>query len=76
MRQRGLKSMAQNEKRPKTGKNGRAKAVAYRRTSSAANVGQYKDSDKRQRAAIAAFAKRAKYEIAAGDWLKATAFAP
>ena len=74
--QRGLKSMAQNEKRPKKGKNGRAKAVAYLRTSSAANVGQDKDSDKRQRAAIAAFAKRAKYEIAADDWLKATAFAP
>jgi DNA invertase Pin-like site-specific DNA recombinase len=60
--------MAQNEKEPKPGKNGRTKAVAYLRTSSAANVGQDKDSDKRQRAAIAAFAKRAKYEIAADDW--------
>src|SRR5215210_5712327 len=33
------------------------KALAYLRTSSAANVGTDKDSDKRQRAAIAAFAK-------------------
>ena len=33
-------------------------AVAYIRTSSAANVGTDKDSDKRQRAAIVAFAKR------------------
>lgn len=35
------------------------KAIAYLRTSSAANVGSDKDSDKRQRAAIEAFAKRA-----------------
>ena len=34
------------------------KAVAYLRTSSAANVGADKDSAQRQRAAIAAFAKR------------------
>jgi hypothetical protein len=33
-----------------------AKAVAYLRTSSAANVGTDKDSDKRQRRAIAAYA--------------------
>ena len=39
------------------------KAVAYLRTSSAANVGKDKGSDKRQRAAIAAFAKSAGYEI-------------
>jgi len=39
------------------------KAVAYLRTSSAANVGADKDSDKRQRAAIAAFAAAAGYEI-------------
>jgi DNA invertase Pin-like site-specific DNA recombinase len=38
-------------------------AVAYIRTSSAANVGPDKDSDKRQRAAIAAFAKRHGYAI-------------
>jgi DNA invertase Pin-like site-specific DNA recombinase len=41
----------------------RTKAVAYIRTSSAANVGAEKDSDKRQRQAIAAFAKRAGLEL-------------
>src|ERR1700704_5943374 len=41
------------------------KAVAYLRTSSAANVGADKDSDKRQRAAIAGFAKRAGFELVA-----------
>src|SRR3954449_11283184 len=39
------------------------KAVAYLRTSSAANVGADKDSEKRQRAAIEAFAKAAGYEL-------------
>ncbi len=39
------------------------KAVAYLRTSSRTNVGTDKDSDKRQRAAILAFAKTAGYEI-------------
>lgn len=39
------------------------KAIAYLRTSSAANVGADKDSDKRQRAAIEAFATRADLEI-------------
>jgi len=39
------------------------KAVAYLRTSSKANVGADKDSDKRQRAAIEAYAKAAGYEI-------------
>jgi Resolvase, N terminal domain len=39
-------------------------AVVYLRTSSAANVGADKDSDKRQRAAIEAFAKRAGMIIA------------
>jgi DNA invertase Pin-like site-specific DNA recombinase len=38
-------------------------AVAYIRTSSAANVGADKDSDKRQRDAIEAFARRAGYEL-------------
>jgi len=38
-------------------------AVAYKRTSSAANVGADKDSDKRQRAAIEAFAKSAGFQI-------------
>lgn len=41
------------------------KAVAYLRTSSAANVGEGKDSDKRQRAAIMAYAKRRKIEVVA-----------
>jgi DNA invertase Pin-like site-specific DNA recombinase len=40
-------------------------AVAYLRTSSATNAGPDKDSDKRQRAAIAAFAKAHGYEIVA-----------
>jgi DNA invertase Pin-like site-specific DNA recombinase len=39
------------------------KAVAYLRTSSRTNVGADKDSDKRQRAAIEAYAKLAGYEI-------------
>jgi DNA invertase Pin-like site-specific DNA recombinase len=38
-------------------------AVAYLRTSSTTNVGTDKDSDRRQRAAIAAFAKRARFTI-------------
>ena len=38
-------------------------AVAYLRTSSAANVGADKDSDKRQRAAIEAFAKQTGFVI-------------
>ena len=43
-------------------------AVAYLRTSSAANVGPDKDSDKRQRTAIAAFARRAgKYRKVESD---------
>jgi DNA invertase Pin-like site-specific DNA recombinase len=41
----------------------RIKAVAYLRTSSAANVGGDKDSDRRQREAIEAFARRAGFEI-------------
>ena len=40
-------------------------AVAYFRTSSAANVGEDKDSEKRQRAAIASFADRAGFEVVA-----------
>jgi DNA invertase Pin-like site-specific DNA recombinase len=39
------------------------KAVAYLRTSSRTNVGADKDSDKRQRAAIEAYAKAAGYDI-------------
>jgi DNA invertase Pin-like site-specific DNA recombinase len=42
---------------------GLIKAVAYLRTSSAANVGADKDSDKRQREAIRAFAERSGYDL-------------
>jgi hypothetical protein len=38
-------------------------AIAYLRTSSATNVGADKDSDKRQREAIASFAKRSGCEL-------------
>src|SRR5215203_4878315 len=51
---RGLNAMANKEK---------IKALAYLRTSSAANVGTDKDSDKRQRAAIAAFVKSHRFQI-------------
>jgi DNA invertase Pin-like site-specific DNA recombinase len=46
---------------------GKAKipAIAYLRTSSAANVGNDKDSDRRQRGAIEAFARRAGYDLVA-----------
>jgi DNA invertase Pin-like site-specific DNA recombinase len=40
-----------------------AKAIAYFRTSSDTNVGQDKDSQKRQREAITKYAKKAGYEI-------------
>jgi DNA invertase Pin-like site-specific DNA recombinase len=39
------------------------KAIAYYRTSSAANVGPDKDSEARQRLAVETFARRAGYEI-------------
>lgn len=42
---------------------GRVPALAYLRTSSAANVGEDKDSGDRQRQAIEAFAKRSGYEL-------------
>src|SRR3954468_2727751 len=41
----------------------RTPAIAYLRTSSAANIGADKDSDKRQRDAIAAFANRAGFVV-------------
>jgi DNA invertase Pin-like site-specific DNA recombinase len=47
---------------------GKTGALAYIRTSSAANVGEDKDSEKRQRVAITAYAKRARLEIAPDDW--------
>ena len=42
---------------------GKVQAVAYLRTSSAANVGADKDSERRQREAIHAFAERAGFEV-------------
>ena len=42
----------------------RTPALAYLRTSSATNVGADKDSEKRQRAAITSYVKRAGYELA------------
>jgi len=39
------------------------KAIGYLRTSSKANIGPDKDSDKRQRTAIEAYAKAAGYEV-------------
>src|SRR5262245_37580014 len=44
-------------------KKNRTPALAYLRTSSSTNVGADKDSDKRQREAIATFAKRAGHEL-------------
>ncbi len=44
------------------------KAVAYMRTSSASNVGADKDSEQRQRAAIAGYAASAGYSIDESDW--------
>jgi DNA invertase Pin-like site-specific DNA recombinase len=46
----------------------RVKAVGYLRTSSAANVGADKDSDKRQRAAIMRFCKSSGHVVADDDW--------
>jgi DNA invertase Pin-like site-specific DNA recombinase len=54
--------------KPKSSKEKRqvelTKAVAYFRTSSAANVGPEKDSERRQREAVRSFAKRAEFEVA------------
>jgi DNA invertase Pin-like site-specific DNA recombinase len=60
--------MSKQGKNEKQSRNGRAKAVAYLRTSSATNTGADKDSEKRQRLAIAAYAKSARFEIADEDW--------
>jgi DNA invertase Pin-like site-specific DNA recombinase len=48
------------------GKRKLVEAVGYMRTSSAANIGDDKDSEKRQRVAIEAYAKRAGFVIV--DW--------
>jgi DNA invertase Pin-like site-specific DNA recombinase len=58
--------MLQNSRRgTEMSRKNRTPAIAYLRTSSAANVGADRDSDKRQRKAIEAFAKRAGFDIAA-----------
>jgi DNA invertase Pin-like site-specific DNA recombinase len=44
---------------------GKVAAIAYLRTSSAANVGQDKDSERRQRAAITGFAQAHGYVVEA-----------
>ena len=49
-----------------TGKREAVEAVGYMRTSSATNVGADKDSEKRQRAAIEAFAKASRHVLV--DW--------
>ena len=46
-----------------TGRRKRVEAIGYMRTSSAANVGRDKDSEKRQRAAIEGYAKAAGYVV-------------
>src|SRR5262245_22322793 len=53
------KEKTQMSKKPKT------PALAYLRTSSATNVGVDKDSDRRQRDAIAAFARHSGHELVA-----------
>jgi len=53
--------MSRHEKRARE----KIAAIAYLRTSSASNAGADKDSDKRQREAIEAFARRSGYQIAA-----------
>jgi len=58
--------MARRTKAGKGQNSGEAvQAIAYLRTSSAANVGADKDSDKRQRAAIESFAKRSSFDLVA-----------
>jgi DNA invertase Pin-like site-specific DNA recombinase len=49
-----------------TNKRNRVEAIGYMRTSSAANVGDDKDSERRQRAAIEGYAKRAGMVVV--DW--------
>jgi hypothetical protein len=58
-----LKSLVQIGVKAMARKGKTVKAVAYLRTSSAANVDTDKDSDKRQRAAIAAFCRGSAYEV-------------
>jgi DNA invertase Pin-like site-specific DNA recombinase len=48
---------------PKTGRSARKTAIAYYRTSSASNVGPDKDSERRQRDAVSAYAKGHRLEV-------------
>jgi DNA invertase Pin-like site-specific DNA recombinase len=52
-----------------TRKRNLVQAVGYVRTSSAANIGRDKDSERRQRLAIERFAKAAGYAVV--DWFSA-----
>lgn len=60
--------MAAQQRNRTTRNTAKKHAVGYLRTSSAANVGAEKDSDKRQRAAIQRYCKAAGYQIAEDDW--------
>ena len=61
-----MKTLEKIAKSPKkTGKKHAHQAIAYLRTSSAANVGNDKDSEKRQRIAIQGYAKANRIEIIA-----------
>ena len=62
--ERVRRPVSTEESRGETNKN-RVAALAYYRTSSAANVGHDKDSEKRQRQVIEGFAKRGGFEIVA-----------
>jgi DNA invertase Pin-like site-specific DNA recombinase len=57
------KICTEERRKPLARKAKKVEAVAYIRTSSAANVGTDKDSDKRQRAAIEGYAKRAGFGV-------------
>jgi DNA invertase Pin-like site-specific DNA recombinase len=59
-----LKITVQIEVKPMTAK--RKQAIGYLRTSSATNVGEDKDSERRQRAAIERHAKRSGFDVV--DW--------
>jgi DNA invertase Pin-like site-specific DNA recombinase len=58
--------MQYKKAKPMAGKRNLVQAVGYVRTSSAANVGEGKDSERRQRLAIERFAKAAGFDVV--DW--------
>ncbi|MGV7212505.1 recombinase family protein [Bradyrhizobium sp. UFLA05-112] len=63
-----LEKSVQNRAKRMARKGKLVEAVAYMRTSTSTNVGEGKDSEKRQRVAIEAYAKAAGYAIAPTDW--------